>query len=611
MANIASLFRRFYAFIVGLALFHSFGNASFAQTVTQKSAVTLSKNSKLVQSQAGFYRMTIGDINVTALSDGTVGLQILDGLLLNAKSGEVQKLLAHNYQKSPINASINAFLIQLSGRLILIDAGSAELVGPTANKLPDSLRAVGVQPEQITDIFLTHIHPDHSGGLMEGNKKVFPNAIIHVDKREVEYWFDESIAAMTAEPIKTFFSQVDAKVKPYLDSGQLQTFEGATEFFPGFRSQPAYGHTPGHSLYVLESAGEKLVFCGDLVHVDAVQFDDPSVSIKFDSDPAKAAEQRKKTFADAATNRYLLAFAHVSFPGVGQVRKEGDRYRWIPVEYMNDALKQEPRQSQGEKNMQTNEKQKAVSLLKSLETGDRKPLVYINPNEYIQHNPNVETGLQGLKELFGRLPPNVKVNTVRAFQDSSFVFVHSEYNFSGPKVGFDIFRFVDGMIVEHWENLQEELEKPNASGHTMIDGPTEATDVEKTDANKQLVRSFVEDIFVNIDLDKFGNYFDGDNYIQHNPHRTDGASALGDKLREAALRGTPLKFDKIHRVLGEGNFVLSISEGQFAGKHAAFYDLWRVENGKIAEHWDVVEEVPAKSDPKNINGKFWNWNSAS
>src|SRR5882762_1916587 len=245
--NIVSfLGRSTFVLIVGLVFSNSliFSKASFAQTVSPKSTVTLSKNSKLVQSQAGFYRLTIGDINVTALSDGTVGLQILDGLLLNAKSGEIQKLLAYNCQKSPIDASINAFLIQLNGKLILIDAGSAELVGPTANKLPDSLRSVGVQPEQITDIFLTHIHPDHSGGLMEGNKKVFPNAIVHVDHREVDYWFDKAIAEKAVEPLKTFFSQVDAKIKPYLDSGRLQTFEGATEFFPGFRSQPAHGHTP-------------------------------------------------------------------------------------------------------------------------------------------------------------------------------------------------------------------------------------------------------------------------------------------------------------------------------------------------------------------------------
>jgi len=212
--------------------------------------------------------------------------------------------------------------MQLEGKLILIDAGTAELVGPTANKLPDSLRSVGVRPEQITDIFLTHIHPDHSGGLMVGDKKVFANAIVHVDKRELEYWFDKSIAEKADEPIRTFFSQVDAKLTPYLDSGHLKTFDGPTEFFPGFRSQPAYGHTPGHSLYVLENAGEKLMFCGDLVHVDAVQFDDPSVSIKFDSDSLKAAEQRKKTFADAAKNRTCSLLPMCHFPESGTCKKK-------------------------------------------------------------------------------------------------------------------------------------------------------------------------------------------------------------------------------------------------------------------------------------------------
>ena len=243
-------------------------------------------------------------------------------------------------------------------------------------------------------------------------------------------------------------------------------------------------------------------------------------------------------------------------------------------------------------------------MLKSLETGDPEPLEYINPNKYIQHNLNVATGSQGLRELFRRLPPNTKVNTVRAFQDGPFVFIHTEYDFFGPKVGFDIFRFEDGKIVEHWDNLQETPRQPNASGHTMTDGPTETTDADKTDANKQLVRNFVEDIFVKVDLDKFGNYFDSDKYIQHNPSRTDGAAALGDKLREAAMQGTPLKFGKIHRVLGEGNFVLTVSEGQFAGNHGSFYDLWRVENGKIAEHWDTVESIPEKGEWKNSNGKF-------
>src|SRR5260370_37288858 len=141
--------------------------------------------------------------------------------------------MARHYEKSPLDASVNAFLIQYENKLVLIDVGSSELVGPTAGKLPQSLRAAGV--------FVTHIHPDHTGGLMNGNAKVFPNATIHINKREVDYWFNKSLAATAVEPQKTFFAQVDPKVKPYMDSGQLKTFEAATEFFPGFRAEPAYG----------------------------------------------------------------------------------------------------------------------------------------------------------------------------------------------------------------------------------------------------------------------------------------------------------------------------------------------------------------------------------
>ena len=210
--------------------------------------------------------------------------------------------------------------------------------------------------------------------------------------------------------------------------------------------------------------------------------------------------------------------------------------------------------------MQSAQKQQAIDLLKSLETNDPKPFSSVSTTKYIQHNLAVADGPQGLKELIKRLPrETVRVKTIRAFQDDAFVFVHTDYNFFGPKIGFDIFRFEDGKIVEHWNNLQETPKVPNSSGHTMTDGPIEATDIEKTEANKKLVRSFVEDIFVNVNLEKFAGYFDGDKYIQHNPHRGDEASALGDKLKSMAQQGTPLKFDKIHRVLGEGNFVLTLS----------------------------------------------------
>jgi predicted SnoaL-like aldol condensation-catalyzing enzyme len=160
------------------------------------------------------------------------------------------------------------------------------------------------------------------------------------------------------------------------------------------------------------------------------------------------------------------------------------------------------------------------------------------------------------------------------------------------------------LIVEHWDNLQETPQQPNPSGHTMIDGATASTDVAKTEENKNLVRQFVDDILVNAKMDKLAGYFNGDNYIQHNPQIPDQLSGLGNTLGELAKQGITLKYDKIHKVLGEGNFVLVVSEGKFGKSYNAFYDLFRVENGKIAEHWDVIEPIPAKETWKNNNGKF-------
>lgn len=254
--------------------------------------------------------------------------------------------------------------------------------------------------------------------------------------------------------------------------------------------------------------------------------------------------------------------------------------------------------------MEISNKQKVVALLKSIETGAIEPVRFINANKYIQHNLGVEDGLAGFGALLQALPPNTaKVNTVRAFQDGDFVFTHTDYNFFGPKIGFDIFRFEDGQIVEHWDNLQETA-KPNPSGHTMIDGATELKDLEKTEANKTLVRNFVDDILVNGRMEKLAGYFDGDNYIQHNPNIPDLLSGLGATLEALGKQGVFLKYDKIHRVLGEGNFVLVVSEGHFGKDHDAFYDLFRVENGKIAEHWDVIEPMTPKENWKNNNGKF-------
>lgn len=252
-----------------------------------------------------------------------------------------------------------------------------------------------------------------------------------------------------------------------------------------------------------------------------------------------------------------------------------------------------------------NQTEKVVALLKSIETGDTEPVAFINPHQYVQHNLAVGDGLAGFGAVLQALPKgSARVNTVRAFSDGNFVVAHSEYNFFGPKIGFDIFRFENGLIVEHWDNLQDTPAEPNPSGHTMTDGPTEPVDLDKTAANKQLVHQFVEDILVHGRMEKLAGYFDGDHYIQHNPQIADGLSGLGKALEAMAQQGVTMTYAKVHHVLGSGSFVLTTAEGSFAGKPVAFYDLFRVDEGKIAEHWDVIQPIPPQSEWKNPNGKF-------
>lgn len=249
-------------------------------------------------------------------------------------------------------------------------------------------------------------------------------------------------------------------------------------------------------------------------------------------------------------------------------------------------------------------KQQVSDLLESIETGAAEPVAAVDPHKYIQHNLGVADGLAGFGALLQQLPKgSAKVTTVRVFQDGEYVFAHTDYNFFGPKIGFDIFRFENGRIVEHWDNLQETA-GPNPSGHTMTDGPTNAVDLDKTEANKKLVASFIDDILVNGRMAKLVGYIDAERYTQHNPQIADGLAGLGAALDAMAKQGITMKYDRVHRVLGEGNFVLATSEGQLGGRHTAFYDLFRVENGKIVEHWDTIETIPPRAEWKNANGKF-------
>ena len=252
-------------------------------------------------------------------------------------------------------------------------------------------------------------------------------------------------------------------------------------------------------------------------------------------------------------------------------------------------------------------KEKAIAVLKAIETGATEPIAFINAENYKQHNLGVEDGLDGFGRALAGLadyPEVAKVNTVRAFEDGDYVILQTEYNFFGPKAGFDIFRFDDGKIVEHWDNLMPYAGEKNPSGRTEFDGTTKFTDLDKTDENKTLVRNFVADVLKGEHPENTQQYFDGIKYIQHNPAIADNLDGLGAALAAMAEQGIKMEYDTIHKVFGYGNFVLAISEGRFGGKHTSFYDLFRVENGKIAEHWDVMETIADKNEWKHENDKY-------
>lgn len=253
--------------------------------------------------------------------------------------------------------------------------------------------------------------------------------------------------------------------------------------------------------------------------------------------------------------------------------------------------------------------EKALTLIHTFANGDTKTASELLAENYIQHNLAYGTGRDafvGSVAYLASAPVRTTVENIRAFKDGDKVFLQTIYNFAGAgeQVAFDIFRFdEEGKIAEHWDNLADRAGN-NPSGRTQTDGCMELKDLDRTEENREVVKNFLYDVMQGNHPEKTPDYFDGDTYIQHNTGIADGLSGLGAALEALAGQGIQMIYTTVHQVLAQGNYVLAVSEGTFGGAPTSYYDLWRVENGKIAEHWDVMETIADPSTWQNQNGKF-------
>ncbi len=281
----------------------------------------------------GYYRLMLGQFEVTALYDGAIDLD--EKLLKNIDKRDIQRLLAREFLKGPkVQTAVNAYLVNTGKQLILVDAGAAKLFGPGLGNIVDNLKAAGYTPEQVDTVLVTHLHGDHINGLVtpEG-QRVFVNAEVWSTKADNDFWLSEAIAAQAPKDFQPFFKMSRDAAAPYLAAGKWKTFDSNRELLAGVSSVDTHGHTPGHASYLFQSGDQRLMVLGDLVHNHAVQFARPEVAFEFDNDPKQAVIARKRIWALAAKEKLMIAGMHLPFPGVGHVRKEAKGYAWVPAEF--------------------------------------------------------------------------------------------------------------------------------------------------------------------------------------------------------------------------------------------------------------------------------------
>ena len=301
--------------------------------VTSLTAVGARAAAPQEKSQApGYYRMMLGEFEITALSDGTFPLKVSE-VITGIAPKEIDAALARSFLSGTIEESVNGFLINTGSKLVLVDTGAGVYFGPTVGKLLANLKASGYRPDQVDEIYISHMHGDHIGGLVLDGKAVFPKAVVRASQKEADYWLSKANRDAAPKDAQEGFDQAMAALQPYVSTGRFKPFARDATLVPGVRAVAAPGHTPGHTVYLAESKGQTLLLWGDTMHVAALQFPYPSLTDAYDADAAAATAERKKIFAEAAEHGYWVAGAHLSFPGIGHLRSAGTGYTYVHANY--------------------------------------------------------------------------------------------------------------------------------------------------------------------------------------------------------------------------------------------------------------------------------------
>lgn len=277
------------------------------------------------------FRRRIGKAEITPLLDGYFPLDPGYWSGIDAEGLASAAEAAFLDPGSPIVIGIAAWALRKDGRTILIDAGSGSLFGPTAGRLSGSLAADGIVPESVDAVLLTHLHPDHAGGLLDAGRARFPRAELIVSEAEAAFWTDAANAARAPAFMAPFFDAAQAVIAGY--AGRTTRVSDGAEPLRGLGARALPGHTPGHTGWLVEDDGDALFILADAVIAAAVQFSRPEVSLVFDIDPDTAVATRRTLLAEFAQSRALVAGSHLPFPGIGHVAPEGASFHWVPAEW--------------------------------------------------------------------------------------------------------------------------------------------------------------------------------------------------------------------------------------------------------------------------------------